>query len=43
LPLLWIEFGLTGWAQALCPALNALLQWVVRRDDVATSGQPTSV
>jgi len=29
-----VEYGLTDWGQALCPALAALLQWVARRDDV---------
>ena len=27
-----VEYGLTGWGQALCPALDALLQWAAARD-----------
>ena len=27
-----VEYGLTDWGQALCPALDALLQWAVARD-----------
>jgi DNA-binding HxlR family transcriptional regulator len=26
-----VEYGLTEWGQALCPALDALLKWVARR------------
>jgi DNA-binding HxlR family transcriptional regulator len=28
-----VEYGLTDWGQALCPALDALLQWAAARDD----------
>jgi len=28
-----VEYGLTDWGQALCPALDALLKWAVLRDD----------
>src|SRR6195256_1885317 len=27
-----VEYGLTDWGQALCPALDALLKWVAERD-----------
>ena len=27
-----VEYGLTEWGQALCPALDALLQWAAARD-----------
>ena len=26
-----VEYGLTDWGQALCPALDALLQWAAER------------
>src|SRR5712671_5390308 len=26
-----VEYGLTGWGQALCPALDALLKWAALR------------
>ena len=26
-----VEYGLTEWGQALCPALDALLQWAAAR------------
>ena len=38
-----VEYGLTDWGQALCPALDALLKWAAQRDDHATpdkSGRP---
>ena len=28
-----VEYGLTDWGQALCPALDALLKWAAQRDD----------
>ncbi len=28
-----VEYGLTDWGQALCPALDALLKWTVKRDE----------
>jgi len=28
-----VEYGLTEWGQALCPALDALLRWAVSRED----------
>ncbi len=27
-----VEYGLTDWGQALCPALDALLTWAAQRD-----------
>ena len=27
-----VEYGLTEWGQALCPALDALLKWAAARD-----------
>jgi DNA-binding HxlR family transcriptional regulator len=27
-----VEYGLTDWGQALCPALDALLQWAAARE-----------
>ena len=27
-----VEYGLTDWGQALCPALDALLQWAATRE-----------
>lgn len=30
-----VEYGLTDWGQALCPALDALLKWAALRDDRA--------
>ena len=29
-----VEYGLTAWGQALCPALDALLTWAAKRDVV---------
>lgn len=28
-----VEYGLTDWGQALCPALDALLKWAEGRDE----------
>lgn len=28
-----VEYGLTDWGQALCPALDALLKWAALRDE----------
>jgi DNA-binding HxlR family transcriptional regulator len=30
-----VEYGLTQWGQALCPALDALLQWAALREGTA--------
>ena len=32
-----VEYGLTDWGQALCPALDALLKWAAQRDDHTTA------
>ena len=41
-----VEYGLTDWGQALCPALDALLKWAARReamtDGAAQSGPAMS-
>lgn len=31
-----VEYRLTEWGQALCPALDALLRWDAARDDAAS-------
>lgn len=28
-----VEYSLTEWGQALCPALDALLKWSAQRED----------
>ena len=28
-----VEYGLTEWGKALCPALDAILKWAASRDD----------
>ncbi len=33
-----VEYGLTDWGQALCPALDALLTWAALRDNSAEVG-----
>jgi DNA-binding HxlR family transcriptional regulator len=33
-----VEYGLTDWGQALCPALDALLKWAEERGE--TAAQP---
>lgn len=30
-----VEYGLTDWGQALCPALDALLKWAALREEMA--------
>jgi DNA-binding HxlR family transcriptional regulator len=32
-----VEYGLTDWGQALCPALDALLTWAGQRNDTTAS------
>lgn len=34
-----VEYGLTEWGQALCPALDALLKWAVLREETAEGGK----
>ena len=31
-----VEYGLTDWGQALCPALDALLKWAAARDRLSS-------
>ena len=33
-----VEYGLTDWGQALCPALDALLNWAAQREAMTTTG-----
>jgi DNA-binding HxlR family transcriptional regulator len=28
-----VEYGLTGWGEALCPALDEILKWAASRDE----------
>ncbi len=40
-----VEYGLTDWGKALCPALDALLKWAAQRQGLAApdkDGQPMS-
>ena len=32
-----VEYSLTDWGQALCPALDALLKWAALREDAASA------
>jgi DNA-binding HxlR family transcriptional regulator len=32
-----VEYALTDWGQALCPALDAILKWAASRDDLAAA------
>lgn len=34
-----VEYRLTAWGQALCPALDALLKWAEQKDGFANSAQ----
>jgi DNA-binding HxlR family transcriptional regulator len=34
-----VEYGLTDWGQALCPALDALLKWAGQRENDEDSSQ----
>lgn len=34
-----VEYGLTDWGQALCPALDALLTWAALREEVAAAAR----
>ena len=33
-----VEYELTSWGQAMCPALDGLLEWAAQRPDSASSG-----
>lgn len=35
-----VEYALTRWGQAMCPALDALLEWAAMRPDTASLPQP---
>src|SRR6201993_1128513 len=37
-----VEYGLTDWGQALCPALDALLKWASLREEMAEGAGATS-
>jgi len=37
-----VEYGLTDWGQALCPALDALLTWAAQRDGHRTPDKDSS-
>src|ERR1700737_1298200 len=37
-----VEYGLTDWGQALCPALDALLKWAALREGMADRAGATS-
>ncbi len=34
-----VEYGLTDWGQALCPALDALLTWAAQRESADGADQ----
>lgn len=34
-----VEYGLTDWGQALCPALDALLSWAAQRESADTAAE----
>ena len=38
-----VEYALTDWGQALCPALDALLKWAGQRDVDGTIAKPMTV
>ena len=37
-----VEYGLTDWGQALCPALDALLKWAALREEMAGGADAAS-
>src|SRR5438067_13730923 len=37
-----VEYGLTEWGQALCPALDALLQWAALREEITEGADAAS-
>ncbi|HWJ72822.1 MAG TPA: helix-turn-helix domain-containing protein [Kaistia sp.] len=37
-----VEYCLTDWGQALCPALDALLTWAARREEMTAAGPTPS-
>jgi DNA-binding HxlR family transcriptional regulator len=38
-----VEYGLTEWGQALCPALDALLKWAASREVSGSRTRPNTV
>lgn len=38
-----VEYRLTEWGQALCPALDALLSWAALRDEMTVSGTSSDI
>lgn len=38
-----VEYCLTEWGQALCPALDALLSWAALREEMALPGAPSGL
>ena len=38
-----VEYCLTHWGQALCPALDALLKWAARREEMSDPAIHTKV
>ena len=37
-----VEYRLTDWGQALCPALDALLKWAALREEIADGVEQSS-
>src|SRR6201993_2728320 len=37
-----VEYGLTDWGQALCPALDALLKWAALREEMTEGADAVS-
>ncbi|SRR6266851_3789884 len=37
-----VEYGLTQWGQALCPALDAILKWAAQREETAGAEKKTN-
>lgn len=35
-----VEYDLTDWGQALCPALDAMLKWAASREDFRDAASP---
>lgn len=38
-----VEYCLTGWGQALCPALDALLSWATLREEMTIPASPPEI
>lgn len=38
-----VEYALTDWGQALCPALDALLTWAAQRDALGVTASPQEI